>query len=458
MARYDYVFTTERDRIKRKRLNFIAIFLVVLLGFTIFYFVSQRRNISVNSVKLYFFDQNKVELIPIERSIDFRGEVERVVKIIIENLSSPPENSQLRSFIPAFTRVKSVSISGDLCTIVFYPEVISTEINSIVKESAAVYSIVNTITELPDIGKVKIEIEGNKSNFFKRYIDITKPLTKLSGQLPKGKKTLIYFYDPESGYYIGEFKEIPAVDIVNIQAESVLNQLIIGSDFKKLITLIPAGTKLLGVNVESGIAYIDFSKELRRISLGAEGEFDLVNLITLSLTELPNIDRIRFLVEGKEVYTISGHLFVNEPVKRWIDAKSKNDAIVYYTYKIEQNTLFVPVFRKTEKENDVKEFLNILFSGVNADERDFGLTSDIPQTIKLNSAEGRTNNELLIDVQLNLNSFLSALQEENFIRQIVLTVTENTTFNSVRIYFNGSNLESLPFGTDVSKSYTRNSL
>ncbi len=117
MARYDYVFTTERDRIRKRRSNFLVIFLIVLLGFTIFYFVYKRKDIFIGSTKLYFYDSQKEELIPVDRNIDFRGEFERVIKIIIENLSVPPENSQLKSFIPVFTRIKSVSLSGDLCTI-----------------------------------------------------------------------------------------------------------------------------------------------------------------------------------------------------------------------------------------------------------------------------------------------------------------------------------------------------
>lgn len=458
MARYDYVFTTERDRIRRRRSNFLIIFLIVLLGFTIFYFIYKRRDISIGNTKLYFYDPKKEELIPVDRNIDFRGEFERVIKIIIENLSIPPENSQLKSFIPVFTRIKSVSLSGDLCTITFFPEVVSSEINSVIKEGASVYSIVNSITELPEIRRVKIEIEGNKSGFFKRYIDITKPLSRLSGQLPKGKKTLIYFYNAKNDFYVGEYQEILDVQDINIQAENVLNQIIIGSDFKELVTLVPPGTKLLSVKVESGIAYVNFSKEIRRISLGAEGELDLLNLITLSLTELPNIDRVRFLVEGKETYTIGGHISLNEPIKRWIGLKDENNAIIYYSYKIEQNNLFVPVFRKVKKINDIEEILNLLFSGVSANERDFGLTSDIPSPIKLISTEREQNNELLINVQVDVNKFLSAVQEENFIRQIVLTITENSSFRSIKIYFNGRNLESLPFGTDVSRSFTRNSL
>jgi len=458
MPKYDYVFTTEHDRMRRRRSNFVVLLFILLLGFTLFYFVSHRRDISVSSIKLYFYDPQKEELIPVEMDVNFRGDFERIVKVVIEKLPSAPENSHLKSFIPAYARVKSVSLTQDLLTITFFPEIVSSEIDSVVKEGATVYSIVNSLTELSGVRRVKIQIEGNTSGFFKRYIDITKPLSRLSGQLPKGRKTLIYFLNPLSQFYVSELREILDVLDSSTQAENVVNQLIIGSDFKELTSLIPQGTKLLSVRVEDNIAYVNFSKEIRRISLGAEGELDLVNLTTLSLTELPNIDRVRFLVEGKETYSLGGHLSLGEPVKRWFGIRGESDKVIYFIYKLEQKSLFVPLLRKVKKVTDMNEVLSLLFSGVSADEKDLGLTSDIPSQTKLLGIQARENNELLINVSIDVNKFLNALQEENFVRQVVLTTTENSSFKSVRIYFNGRNLESLPFGTDVSRSFTRNSL
>lgn len=458
MPKYDYVFTTEHDRARKRRSNFVILLSLLFLSFTLFYFIRHQKDISVSNIKLYFYDPKKLELIPIDTDIDFRGDFERVVKVIIEKLASPPENTLLKSFIPAYARVKSVSLSQDLLTITFFPEIVSSEIDSIVKESASVYSMVNSLTDLPDVRKVKIQIEGNTSGFFKRYIDITKPFSKLSGQLPKGRKTLIYFLNPSSQLYVGELREVLDVADSSLQAESVINQLIIGSDFKELVSLIPQGTKLLGVKIEGDIAYINFSKEIRRISLGAEGELDLVNLITLSLTELSNINRVQFLVDGKDTYSLGGHLSLNEPAKRWFGIKDEDDRIIYFTYKLEQKSLFAPVIKKVKKVGEINEVLNLLFGGISALEKDLGLTTNIPLQTKLISTHVRENNELLVDISVDVNKFLNALQEENFIRQIVLTVTENSSFESVKIYFNGRNLESLPFGTDVSKSFTRNSL
>lgn len=457
MPKYDYVFTTEREKARKRRSNFFIIFLLLLLSFTIFFFLSHRQEISLSNIKLYFYDPKKLEIIPVDTNIDFRGDFEKIVKLVIEKLAYAPQDSHLKSFIPAYTRVKSVTLSQDLLTITFFPEVVSSEIDSVVKEGASVYSIVNSLTELNNVRRVKIQIEGNNTGFFKRYIDITKPLSKLSGQLPKGKKTLIYFLNPTYQFYVGELREVIDSTDSSLQAESVINQLIIGSNYKELTSLIPQGTKLLSVKVEANIAYVNFSKEIRRISLGAEGELDLVNLITLSLTELSNIDRVRFLVEGEETYSIGGHLSLNEPIKRWFGLKTDNDGIVYFVYKLEQKNLFVPIFRKVSEVNDVNEILNLLFTGVTPLEKDLSLTTDIPSEAKLLNTQARENNELLVNVSVEINKFLNAIQEENFIRQIVLTVTENSSFKSVTIYFNGRNLESLPFGTDVSKSFTRNS-
>ena len=82
MPKYDYVFTTERERTRKRRSNFIIIFLLLFLSFTIFLFLSHRQDITLSSIKLYFYDPKKLELIPIDTNIDFSGDFEKVVKMV----------------------------------------------------------------------------------------------------------------------------------------------------------------------------------------------------------------------------------------------------------------------------------------------------------------------------------------------------------------------------------------
>ncbi len=75
--------------------------------------------------------------------------------------------------------------------------------------------------------------------------------------------------------------------------------------------------QLLGVTVgEQGVATVNFSKELKKIRGGSAMELLLVYSVVNTLTELPEVKSVRFVVEGKPIATITGHMDLTEPITR----------------------------------------------------------------------------------------------------------------------------------------------
>lgn len=64
-------------------------------------------------------------------------------------------------------------------------------------------------------------------------------------------------------------------------------------------TVIPLGTKVLGLKVDKGLATVDFSREVLKANVGSAGEALGIQSIVNTLTEFPGIDRVAFTVEGK---------------------------------------------------------------------------------------------------------------------------------------------------------------
>lgn len=80
--------------------------------------------------------------------------------------------------------------------------------------------------------------------------------------------------------------------------------------------VVPIGTKVLNFKVENGIAYVDFSKEIARRGQGSYAEMMMTYAIVNTLTEFPQITKVQILVEGEKVITFSGHMDLEEPLKR----------------------------------------------------------------------------------------------------------------------------------------------
>ena len=62
----------------------------------------------------------------------------------------------------------------------------------------------------------------------------------------------------------------------------------------------PEGSNLLGIEVNDGVAFVNFSEEILNISSLAE-ERALVKSIIMTLGEFDSIDKVRLFVNGKTI-------------------------------------------------------------------------------------------------------------------------------------------------------------
>lgn len=199
--------------------------------------------------------------------------------------------------------------------------------------------------ETGKLGKGFVELEKNVRNVFKRYIgesntarwssdngvvfivssretqQLQEVLENLAGEKIRfssspaaaaEEEAVLYFMEmTETRFKLGtetrKFARQP-------EAEDLLQELLKGPQKETLQRIIPEGTRLLGIRVEEGIAYIDFSPEITAANYGAEAESVLINSIVYTLTQLEEIEAVQILVEGKIVPTLGGHIFIDKPL------------------------------------------------------------------------------------------------------------------------------------------------
>ena len=107
-------------------------------------------------------------------------------------------------------------------------------------------------------------------------------------------------------------------------AREIINLLLAGPGEKEraagMTKAFPKGVKLLGITIKDKLAKVDFSKELtENFQGGSTGELMLAASLVNTLTESPEIERVKILVEGKEIESLSGHLDLTEPMERFKD-------------------------------------------------------------------------------------------------------------------------------------------
>ena len=79
---------------------------------------------------------------------------------------------------------------------------------------------------------------------------------------------------------------------------------------------LPNGTKLLSASVKDGVATIDLSPEFRKnFKGGSTGELAVMYSIVNSLTSLPNVKSVQFLLNGQRQDAILSQLDTSQPLK-----------------------------------------------------------------------------------------------------------------------------------------------
>lgn len=128
------------------------------------------------------------------------------------------------------------------------------------------------------------------------------------------RKVHLYFADRKGNYLQAEERKILVEDTISA-IEAIIAALLEGPDDPKLVSTIPAGSRLLHIFVtDDGTAYLDFSSELSRLHPGGitAERLTLYTIVNSLVLNLEQVERVQLLFEGKPASTLSGHLDIRQ--------------------------------------------------------------------------------------------------------------------------------------------------
>lgn len=118
-------------------------------------------------VSLYFPDKESNSLKPEARLVNVKELIINPYEILIQLLIEGPKNDKLNKVIPENTKFLKASLEGECLTLSFTEELLNYDKESEKTKDNLINSIVNTVTELNEVNKVKILINGEPNDEFK---------------------------------------------------------------------------------------------------------------------------------------------------------------------------------------------------------------------------------------------------------------------------------------------------
>ena len=145
----------------------------------------EQINASTQStIKLYFSSADGTSLVEETRVVTHSSSIS-MEKLIMEQLIDGPKSSKAKATIPSATKLINVSVMDGIC----YVSVDNTFQNQDqeIKEEIVLYSIVNSLTELPGVTKVQLSINGDTKGFWRYTYELSKMYEKNLSLLESNK-------------------------------------------------------------------------------------------------------------------------------------------------------------------------------------------------------------------------------------------------------------------------------
>ncbi len=292
----------------------ISLFILILVHTDFFGALNSGKK---TQVKLYFLDSTLSRLSFEEKKIpeDDPDKLFTMINLLIKGPDNTVENKRA---IPKDTKILSLGRKGNLVTVDF-----SSSFNSgqTADDMLAAFTVVYTLCGIDGIEQVSILVEGEP------LVDTDKkPLGALSksdivneneaGALNNTLALTLYFPNSDLTKLLRETRDVLVNDNIST-AQLIINELMHDSQKGTSGFLFPKNTKLLSVETKNSTCFVNFSEDFiaRRLGEEAPNEVLSVYAVVNSLTELEEIKKVQFLIEGQKVEDF-GSIKLSQPFER----------------------------------------------------------------------------------------------------------------------------------------------
>lgn len=133
------------------------------------------------TIKVYYPNDQGTKLIAVKRTVTL-DQQEKYTAAMESLMEGTTEKGQT-NIIPKQAKLKSVKVANGTATVDFSQELKKNFVGGSTGETMLVGSIVDTLTEFPEVKQVQILIEGKKVETLGGHMDLTQPLTRMNDLL-----------------------------------------------------------------------------------------------------------------------------------------------------------------------------------------------------------------------------------------------------------------------------------
>lgn len=252
------------------------------------------------SCELYFMNESETSIEAEIREIKYRDE-NRLPENVLIQLMNGPEDKKHKRLICRETKLLHMINEDGKVSVDLSSEFLG---GDSAKNMQAVYSIVKSLCSINGIESVRVTVlgEGIPTTDGKTVGYLTASDINLSTDLNTSETNVIYLYftKKDSGKLYKTSRTVRVADQQPIEYY-IVSGLIKGPTEKEYESVLDKKTGLISVDTEEDICFVNLSSSFIEKNGGDKARFAVYAIVN-SLTELNNINRVQFLIDGKKVH------------------------------------------------------------------------------------------------------------------------------------------------------------
>lgn len=164
--------------------------------------------------------------------------------------------------------------------------------------SLADYAITLTLTQLPDVARVRITVAGRELDYRSRQVFLARDILAVPKEDVVGTVDASLYFVNGDGALTAEARTLNLYE-GDTQVSAVVRALENGPETKGLSAVLPEGFKVRKVWLEEEICYVSLSSALLEGQPEPETLSQAVLALEQSLLSLESVEEVRFLVDGE---------------------------------------------------------------------------------------------------------------------------------------------------------------
>ncbi|MDO9536164.1 MAG: GerMN domain-containing protein [Bacillota bacterium] len=276
-------------------------------------------------LKVYFLEGKGNYLIPVTAAIPWTDGVARAA---LQRLIEGPTPSQemrygLSSIMSPTTEIRGLTIRDGLAKVDFSVSFLSYDPGL---ERQVLNSVVFTLLQFPTVKDVQILVEGfapelfpggtpGKGTFSRERglnLEVAEGVTDFENTQP----LTLYFctvLGENDIFYVPVTRVISSDDDI---IKASINELLKGPrPNSHLFSELPPGTALRNYSFQDGMLVLDLTNDLLNYKGGLSGEKNILAQLMLTLTEIPDVEKVQLLIEGRMIELTYGTSLL-KPISR----------------------------------------------------------------------------------------------------------------------------------------------